>query len=81
MGAIRQACNELLIYMMYRVHLSMADKKFILAWFNKIFGKKKAKPTPQPPLPPKLTEFTVGQDLKWRNFLAAANLLDKDRAI
>ena len=48
-----------MIYMMYRVKLSMADRKFILTWFSKLFGKKKPKSPPLPPLPAKLTVFTV----------------------
>ena len=81
MGLIQKNCNEVLHYMMQRVHLSLADRRFIINWFNKIFGKKRIKlPPPHEPMP-KLTVFTVSQDAKWKNFLSPGNLLDLDRTI
>ena len=66
---------------MQRVHLRMSDRRFIINWFNKIFGKKRIVPRPPPELLPKLTVFTVSTDAKWKNFLSPGNLLDRDRTI
>ena len=55
--------------------------KFILNWFNQIFGRRRPKLPPNAPLPINLRVFTIAQAEKWKNFLAAGNLLDKDRTI
>ena len=59
MGLIRRTCNYILIYMIQRVHLTMGDRRYIINWFNKIFGKKRIKLPPPPELMPKLNVFTV----------------------
>lgn len=50
--------------------------KFIINWFNRIFGRKTPKRKPEDPPLPVLSIFTIGQDKNWKNFLAPGNLND-----